>query len=53
MQVRVTAAMATLAVALNAARAVLEAIKASDWQPQALEAGMALWNLDRGLFKPT
>lgn len=53
MQVRVKAAKATLAIAPQAARTALEAIKASEWQPQALEADMSLWNLDRGIFKPT
>lgn len=53
MQVRVKAAKATLAIAPEAARAQLEAIRASGWQPQALEAGMSLWNLDRGVYKPT
>jgi len=53
MQVRVKAAKATLALAPKAARATLEAIRASNWQPQALEAGMSLWNLDRGVYKPT
>jgi len=53
MQVRVKAAKHTLAVAPQAARQALEAIKASQWQPQALEAGMSLWNLDEGVFKPT
>lgn len=53
MQVRVKAAKATLAVAPAAARAQLEQIEASGWQPQAGEAGMSLWNLDRGVFKPT
>jgi hypothetical protein len=53
MQVRIKAAKATLAVAPVAARALLEEIKAADHQPQSLEAGMSLWNLDRGVFKPT
>jgi len=53
MQVRVKAAKNTLAVAPQAARDTLENIKASKWQPQALEAGMSLWNLERGVFKPT
>lgn len=52
MQVRVKAAKATLAIAPEAARAQLEAIRASGWQPQALEAGMSLGELDRGGFKP-
>jgi hypothetical protein len=30
----------------------LEAIAASGWQPQALDAGMSLINLDRGIYKP-
>jgi hypothetical protein len=53
MQVRVKAAKATLAIAPDAARALLEAIKASGWQPQALDAGMCLWNLETGVFKPS
>jgi hypothetical protein len=53
MQVRLKAAKNTLAVAPNEARKVLEEISASGWQPQAGDAGMSLWNLDRGVFKPT
>lgn len=53
MQVRIKAAKATLAVAPETARRALEAIRAANVQPQALEAGMSLWNLDRGVFKPT
>jgi cytochrome c oxidase assembly protein Cox11 len=53
MQVRVKAAKATLVVAPEAARAQLEAIRASGWQPQALDAGMSLGELDRGVYKPT
>ena len=53
MQVRVKAAKATLAIKPEAARKALEAIQASKWQPQAGEAGMSLWTLDRGIFKPT
>ena len=52
MQVRVKAAKATLAIAPEAARAQLEAIRASGWQPQALEAGMSLGFLDEGAYKP-
>jgi Domain of unknown function (DUF2019) len=52
-QVRLKAAKATLAVAPAAARHALEEIKASQWQPQAGEAGMSLWNLEQGIFKPT
>jgi hypothetical protein len=53
MQVRLMAAKATLAVAPTAARRMLEAIADSGWPPQAGDAGMSLWNLDRGVFKPT
>jgi cytochrome c oxidase assembly protein Cox11 len=52
MQVRVKAAKATLAIAPEAARAQLEAIRASGWQPQALEAGMSIGFLDDGIYKP-
>ncbi|MFG1425049.1 DUF2019 domain-containing protein [Roseixanthobacter glucoisosaccharinicivorans] len=53
MQVRLNAATATLAVAPEAARRLLEDIRASGWQPQAFEAGMGLRRLDDGTFKPT
>lgn len=53
MQVRVKAAKATLAIAPEAARAQLESIRASGWQPQALDAGMCLWTLEQGIYKPT
>ena len=52
MQVRLKAAKRTLGVAPERARHVIEEIKKSQWFPQALEAGMTLWNLDRGVFKP-
>lgn len=52
MQVRLKAAMAALAVSPQAARAQLEAISASGWQPQAADAGMSLGELDRGVYKP-
>jgi hypothetical protein len=51
-QVRFMAATLTLAVAPATARQVLQMIKDSGQQPQALDAGMCLWNLDRGVFKP-
>ena len=51
-QVRLMAAKETLAIAPVAARAVLEAIRDSKMQPQALDAGMCLWMLDKGIFKP-
>jgi Domain of unknown function (DUF2019) len=52
MQVRLKAAKRTLGVAPEAARKVIQAIYDSKWYPQAGEAGMSLWNLDRGVFKP-
>lgn len=52
-QVRLKATKATLAVAPEAARRMLEAIAESAEYPQALEAGMSIDNLDRGIFKPT
>jgi Domain of unknown function (DUF2019) len=52
-QVRLKAAKATLAIAPGAARRVIQAIADSREYPQAGEAGMSLWNLDRGVFKPT
>jgi hypothetical protein len=52
-QVRLTAAMATLALAPRDARRVLELIQELQEHPQALDAGMTLRNLDRGVFKPT
>jgi hypothetical protein len=53
MQVRIKAAKNTLAVAPREARKALEEIAKSQEHPQALEAGMSLWNLERGIFKPT
>lgn len=53
MQVRLQAAKETMAVAPVEARKQLEAIAASKWFPQAGDAGMSLWNLDNGVFKPT
>jgi cytochrome c oxidase assembly protein Cox11 len=52
MQVRLKAAKATLAVAPEAARALLRGIESSGEQPQAMDAGMCLWTLDEGIFKP-
>lgn len=52
MQVRLNAAKATLAVAPAAARELLQEIYQSGWQPQAGDAGMCLWTLDEGIFKP-
>ncbi len=52
MQVRLNAAKRTLGIAPDAARHALQAIFDSKFQPQAMDAGMCLWNLDRGVFKP-
>ncbi len=52
MQVSVKAAKATLAIAPEAARAQLEAIRASGWQPQAADAEMSLFALENGVYKP-
>ena len=53
MQVRYNAAVATLALAPQATRAVLEKIRDSKLPDYALHAGMTLFNLDEGVFKPT
>jgi hypothetical protein len=53
LQVRLNAAHATLAVAPEAARALLLAIRESRWMPQALHAGMSLRNLEKGVYRPT
>jgi hypothetical protein len=52
-QVRLNAAKATLAVAPQTARNELQKLVDSKEYPQAGDAGMCLWNLDRGVFKPT
>lgn len=52
-QVRLKAAKATLALAPNAARAVLERLIKFKEFPQAGDAGMTLQFLDDGTFKPT
>jgi hypothetical protein len=52
-QVRLNAARLTLAVAPTAARRVVEAIAASRKYPQAGDAGMCLWTIEQGIFKPT
>jgi len=53
MQVRLNAAKWTLAVAPEAAREALEAIAASHHYPQAGDAGMSLFAIDEGIFKPS
>jgi len=52
-QVQVKAAKATLAIAPEAARAKLQAIRDSGWQPQALDAGMCLWTIEQGIYTPS
>ena len=52
MQVRVQAAIDSLGVAPKSARKVLEAIRASKWQPQAMAAGIDFRGLDSGQYKP-
>lgn len=52
LQVQLNTAKATLAIAPHAARQQLEMVKASKIQPQAGEAGMSIWSLDQGIFKP-
>jgi hypothetical protein len=51
--VRLKVAKNMLAIAPEAARLVLEAIANSGEMPFAGDAGMSIWNLDRGVFKPT
>jgi hypothetical protein len=52
-QVRLKAVKATLAVAPEAALRRLKEIAESRQYPQAGEAGMSLYNLEQGIFKPT
>ncbi len=53
MQAQLQAAKLTLAVAPDEARRKIEFIASSGWLPQSGDAGMCLFNLDRGIFKPT
>jgi hypothetical protein len=52
-QVRLQAARASLAVAPEEARRVIEAIANGRKFPQAGDAGMTISNLDSGVFKPS
>jgi Domain of unknown function (DUF2019) len=52
-QVRLNAARLSLAVAPTTAREVIQAIKNSKQYPQAMDAGMCLWTLEQGIFKPS
>jgi hypothetical protein len=51
-QVRLNAAKSTLAIEPVAARRLIEAIAAARIPHQSLEAGMTLYNLDKGVFVP-
>jgi Domain of unknown function (DUF2019) len=51
-QVRLKAAKRTLGVAPAEARKLIEEISQSGFYPRAGEAGMTLFNLDEGVFKP-
>lgn len=52
-QVRLNAARLTLGVAPTAAREVIQTIADSKKYPQAMDAGMCLWTIEQGIFKPT
>jgi hypothetical protein len=52
MQVRLQAATYTLGVAPEPARRLIQTIADSGWPPQALDAGMTIFNLDNGVFVP-
>ncbi|WOK20669.1 DUF2019 domain-containing protein [Rhodopseudomonas sp. BAL398] len=52
MQVRLMAAKTTLAIAPIDARILLREIADAKWLVQSLDAGMCLWNLERGVFVP-
>jgi hypothetical protein len=53
LQVRLKAVKNSLALAPNEGRRVLQAIADSHDYPYAGEAGMSLWAIDEGIFKPT
>jgi hypothetical protein len=53
MQVRLNAAKATLAVAPGPAKEALQALTKNKLYSQAGDAGMCLWALEQGIFKPT
>jgi hypothetical protein len=52
-QVRLNAAKATLAIAPDAAKQALQTLTENKLYSQALDAGMCLWALEQGIFKPT
>ena len=53
LQVRLNAVKNSLALAPEEGRRVLQAMSDSRRYPQAGDAGMTLWALDEGIFKPT
>jgi hypothetical protein len=53
MQVRLSAAHANLAVDYLAARREMQAIVDSQWGAQAGDAGMTLYNIDNGFYRPS
>jgi hypothetical protein len=53
LQVRLMAAKLTLAVAPAAAQELLKTIAESKDYPQAGDAGMSLWALEKGISRPT
>ena len=52
-QVRLKSAIATLAIVPEKARSLLQVIADSRDYPQAGDAGMTLYSLEQGIFKPT
>jgi hypothetical protein len=52
-QVKVKAMKATLAVAPNKAMEGLRKLTENKRDPACLEAGMSLWAIEQGIFKPT
>lgn len=53
LQVQLNAAKATLALEPVAARRKIEEIRKEKWAPQGGDAGMTIFALDEGIFKPT
>ena len=53
LQVQLNAAKATLALEPSVARAKIEEIQKEKWAPQGLDAGMTIFALDEGIFKPS
>lgn len=52
-QVRLAAAKETLAIVPSQARQLIESVAGSGEPVYAGDAGMCLWALDQGIFKPT